>query len=130
VRKANKVVGCVWGIGERKWGGDFRRRMMMFGSMVESVLMYGTEIWGWKEQEEVEKVHEKYLRWVLGETPRYIVREECKRSKLKLKAGKRAAKCEDRMGEREECTILSECYREKKKNEDEKEKEKYCRRNG
>jgi hypothetical protein len=20
VRKANKVVGCVWGIGERKWG--------------------------------------------------------------------------------------------------------------
>jgi hypothetical protein len=133
VRKANKVVGCVWGIGERKWGGDFRRRMMMFGSMVESVLMYGTEIWGWKEQEEVERLHEKYLRWVLGvdiETPGYIVREECKRSKLKLKAGKRAAKCEDRMGEREECTILSECYREKKKNEDEKEKEKYCRRNG
>jgi hypothetical protein len=113
VRKANKVVGCVWGIGERKWGGDFRRRMMMFGSMVESVLMYGTEIWGWKEQEEVERLHEKYLRWVLGvdrETPGYIVREECKRNKLKLKAGKRAAKCEDRMGEREECRILSEKF--------------------
>jgi hypothetical protein len=28
--KANKVVGCVWGKGKRKWGGDFRRRMMMF----------------------------------------------------------------------------------------------------
>jgi hypothetical protein len=26
VRKANKVVGCVWGIGEKKWGGNFRRR--------------------------------------------------------------------------------------------------------
>jgi hypothetical protein len=37
-RKANKVVGCVWGIGERKWGGEFRRRMTMFESMVESVL--------------------------------------------------------------------------------------------
>jgi hypothetical protein len=37
VRKANtsKVVGCAWGIGERKWGGDFRRRMMMFESMIE-----------------------------------------------------------------------------------------------
>jgi hypothetical protein len=34
------------------------------------------------------------------------------------------------MGEREECRILSECYREKKKNEEEKEREKYCRRNG
>jgi spore germination protein GerM len=35
VRKANKVVGCVWGVGEGKW-------MIMF----ESILMYGTEIWG------------------------------------------------------------------------------------
>jgi hypothetical protein len=55
VRKANKVVGCVWGIGERKWGGEFWKRMMMFESMEESVLMYGIEIWGWKEQEEMEE---------------------------------------------------------------------------
>jgi hypothetical protein len=105
-RKANKVVGCVWGIGERKWGGEFRRRMMMFESMVESVLIYGAEIWGWKEQEEMERVQEKYLRWVLGvdrETPGYKVRAECKRSRLRVKAGKRAAKFEDRMGGREEC---------------------------
>jgi hypothetical protein len=57
VRKANQVVGCVWGIEERKWGGDFRRRMM-----IGSILMYGAEIWGRKEQEEVEKVQEKYLK--------------------------------------------------------------------
>jgi hypothetical protein len=35
----------------RKWRGDFRRRMMMFENMIESILMYGAEIWGWKEQE-------------------------------------------------------------------------------
>ncbi|KAJ3629041.1 hypothetical protein MTP99_013464 [Tenebrio molitor] len=46
VRKANKAVGCVWGIGERKWGDDFRRRMMMFESMIESILIYRAEIWG------------------------------------------------------------------------------------
>jgi hypothetical protein len=89
VRKANKVVGCtsVWEIGDRKWGGDFRREMMMF----ESVLMY----WGWKEQEEVKRVLEKYLRWVLRvdrKAPGYIMREECKKSKMRVKAGNRAAK--------------------------------------
>jgi hypothetical protein len=41
VRKASKVVRCVWGIGERKWGGELGRRMMMFESIVESVLMNG-----------------------------------------------------------------------------------------
>jgi hypothetical protein len=55
MRKVNKVVGCVWGIGERKWGGGFRRRMMMFESII---LMYGAEIWGGKEQEEVERIQE------------------------------------------------------------------------
>jgi hypothetical protein len=40
-RKENKVVGYVWGIGERIVG----RRMMMCESMIESVSMYGAEIW-------------------------------------------------------------------------------------
>jgi hypothetical protein len=75
VRKAKKVVGCVWGIGERerererrerererKWGGDFWRRMKMFESMIESILMYT-----------------------------YIVKKECKRNRLRVKARKRAA---------------------------------------
>jgi hypothetical protein len=81
VRKAKKIVGCIWGIGERKWEGEFGRRMIMFESMVENVLMYGAEIWGWKEQVVVERVQEKYLRWVLGvdrETLGYIVRKESK----------------------------------------------------
>jgi hypothetical protein len=32
-----------------------------FESMVERILMYGAEIWEWKEQEEVERVQEKYV---------------------------------------------------------------------
>jgi hypothetical protein len=87
--------------------------------------MYEADIWGWKEHEEVEKVQEKYLRGVLGVdrvTPGYIVREECKRSKLRGKAGKRAAKFEDKMDGREECRMLTECWREKKKNKEKREK--------
>jgi hypothetical protein len=51
----------------------------MFESMIESILTYGADIWGWKEQEEVEKVQEKYLRGVLGvdrETPSYMEGEQ------------------------------------------------------
>jgi hypothetical protein len=40
-RVANMVVGYVWGIGDRIVG----RRMMMCESMIESVSMYGAEIW-------------------------------------------------------------------------------------
>jgi hypothetical protein len=32
-----------------------------------------------------------------------------------VKAGKRAAKCEDKIDGREECRILTDCWREKKK---------------
>jgi hypothetical protein len=81
-----------------------------------------------REIEEVERVQEKYLRWVPGvdrETPGNIVREECKRNRLRVKAGKRAKKFEDKMGGKEECRILTECWREKKKNTEKKEREKY-----
>jgi hypothetical protein len=48
------------------------------------------------QEKEVERVQKNmYLRWLPGvdkETPGYIVSEECKRSRLRVKAGKRAAK--------------------------------------
>jgi hypothetical protein len=46
-----------------------------------------------------------------------------------VKAGKRTAKFENKMDRRGECTILTECWREKKKNTEKKEREKY-QRNG
>jgi hypothetical protein len=67
---------------------------------------------GTEGKEEEEKVQEKYLRGVLGEDremPGYIVKEECKRNRLRVKAGKRAAKFEDKVEGREKCRILTEC---------------------
>jgi hypothetical protein len=136
VKKANKIIGAVWGIGERKFGHDFRRRIMMFDSLVKSVMMYGAEIWEWREQEGLEGVQEKYLKWVLGvdrETPGYIVMEETKRDGIRIEAGKRAIRFEERLIERGECRILQECLKEKRKEIGKgvwKEREAYFERNG
>jgi hypothetical protein len=54
-----------------------------------------------EEQEQVERLQEKDLGWMLGvdrETPGYIVREECKRSKLKVKAGEESGKVRGQNG--------------------------------
>jgi hypothetical protein len=52
------------------------------------------------------------------------VREECKRNRLRVKAGKRAPKFEDKMDGRKDCRTLTECPREKKKNTEKKERER------
>jgi hypothetical protein len=41
--------------------------------------------------------------------------QEKVQEKVQVKAGKRGAKFEDKMGGREECRILTECCRKKKK---------------
>lgn len=65
-------------------------------------MSYGVEIWGWKEREEIERLEERYMKWVLElerRTPGYMIREEIKRGKLKERAGRRAWGFEKRLGE-------------------------------
>jgi hypothetical protein len=50
--------------------------------------------------------------------PGYIVREEWKRNRLRVKEGKRAPKFEDKMKGREECRMPKECWRKKKQGEE------------
>lgn len=64
------------------------------------MLGYGIELWGWKEREGMERLEEKYIKWVLGverETPGYMVREEIQREKLRGRAGNRAWGFEKRL---------------------------------
>lgn len=59
-------MGQVWGIGKRRFGKDWGRRLWLFNRLVWTVLGYGVEIWWWKEREKVENLEERYLRWVHG----------------------------------------------------------------
>lgn len=106
----------IWGIGERKFGENFDRRIMiLFNIMVKSIMLYGVEIWGWREWREVEALQERYIRWILGLdkcTPGYIVREEPTIEKISLEAGGRAIRYQDRVKNESENAILKECRRE------------------
>ena len=93
VRKGAAVMGMVWGIGKRLFGKDWERRMWLFDKLVWPVVGYGAEVWGWREREKMERLQERFMKWVLGVnrcTPGYMVREEMQRGMLKGRAGMRA----------------------------------------
>jgi len=95
-------MGIIWGLGKRRFRGDWRRRIWLFDKLIWTVLSYGEEVWGWKEREGIERIEERYLRWLLGmerRTPGYMVREELKRDKLRGRAGRRAWGFEKRLEE-------------------------------
>ena len=122
VRKAKMVMGWVWSLGERRFSGDIKWRMKLFDSLVKSVVMYGVEIWGYREWEEIEGLQERYIRWVLGLdrwTPGYICREELKRGKMRIEASIRAGKFEEKLGEGVMSEVGRECWRERKERENE-----------
>lgn len=53
-----------------------------------------------KECEEVERLQERYIKWVLEvyeRTPRYMVREKGKKEKLRTKIGRRAIRYKKRL---------------------------------
>jgi len=87
----------------------------MFNILIKSIFMYGVEIWGWEERKEIEKMQERYMRWILGLdrcTPGYVVREELKLEKISIEAGSRALKFQEKMKRRTENWMLRECRKE------------------
>ena len=111
VRRGMTVMGQVWGIGKRKFGGDWGKRIWLFDALVWTVMAYGVEIWGWKERE----MQEKYLKWVMGvswKVPGYLVREELIRDKLRTRAGRRAWGFEERLAEGRGSELTRRCWEE------------------
>ncbi|XP_032685325.1 uncharacterized protein LOC116850785 [Odontomachus brunneus] len=92
MRRGAAVMGKVWGMGKWRFKSDWGRRCWLFDALVWPVIGYGVEIWGWKERESLERLQERYLKWVLGvewSTLGYMIREEVQRGKLRERAGKR-----------------------------------------
>ena len=49
MKRANVVMKQGWGIGERKFQDDPKRRMMLFDYLVVGVTLFGVELLRWKE---------------------------------------------------------------------------------
>ncbi|XP_043501615.1 uncharacterized protein LOC122523806 [Polistes fuscatus] len=114
-RKAIIVMKNAWSIGERIFKKSYRRRKKLFTALVESVALFGAEIWGWEEDERLESVQRRYMKWTLGldsNTPNYIVEEECKYEKMRIKALGRALKFEEKIRD-SDIKLVKECIRER-----------------
>lgn len=117
-KKAIMVLGKVWSIAERNFKDNWRKRMYLFEVLVESILMYGVEIWGWREYKEMEGIQDKYIKWSLKldrTTPSHMLHLETKREKISTKTGKRAIKYEEKIMKNEGNELLKECIKVKNK---------------
>ena len=58
LKKAEIVMRQVWSVTDRKFKDDFKRRMMMFDSLVLGVITYGK----WEKSAEIERTLPKYIK--------------------------------------------------------------------
>lgn len=88
---------------------------------VGTVMGCGAKIWGWRERKEIERIQEKYLRWMWekdGRTPGY--REEGKREKMRVKMGRRTISYEEKLESGNESDLARRCWEEVKRREERK----------
>jgi len=97
--------------------------MMLFRYLVLGIIMYGAEIRSWKERGELKIIQKKYLKWSLGLDnciPDYIVYRVSGLDKIKITAGYRAMKFEEKALEGGNRKLLIECI-------EAREREKGCK---
>jgi len=85
--KGMQTVRKVWGLGERICRNDFKRRWMLFKYLVQSIMKYGMEIWGWEEMKGLEKIMLDHIRWIFNLdfcTPRYLIMRKLRMDKLRV----------------------------------------------
>lgn len=93
--KINKVINATWGIFKRAKIGSLKRRLYLMEAIAKSGMLYGVEIWGWKNRAQVERLQARYVKMAMGvnrNTPNYIWRMEAGCRGIGIEIWKRAAK--------------------------------------
>ncbi|XP_073967949.1 uncharacterized protein [Bombus fervidus] len=129
-KRATIAMKKTWSVGERIFKQDYNRRMKMFGALVESVALFGAEIWGWNIEERLDKIQRKYVKWILGldmTMPNYILAEEAKLTEIREKALKRAARYEEKAIESKK-ELVKKCIKERERSWRKGQEEKGARK--
>jgi len=102
---------------ERICRNDFKRRWNLFRYLVQSVMEYGVEIWGWEKKTDLEEIMYDYVRWIFGLefcTPRYLISRKLGLMKLSVVWGLRARRYKERLQLGRADRIARECWMEKR----------------
>lgn len=65
-RKAAIAMKSTRSICERIFRYNFDRRMKMYRLLVESVDLFETEKWMWKQDDRLDTIIRNYIKWILG----------------------------------------------------------------
>lgn len=93
--------------------------------MIKEIILYGVEIWGWEDQEELEQIKGKYIEWILKlerEMPLYMYVLDTGEDKLEVKAGARIMRWKRKLMSKEKNLLEKICWK-RRINENEKERD-------
>lgn len=88
---------------------------MLFRYFVLEVIMYGAEVWNWKEREELKRIQIRYIKLDLDScTPDYVVYKETNVEWIGAWAGCKAVKLEEKAIKEDNRKVV-ECIKEKER---------------
>lgn len=91
--KAQKAANATRDLMKRTGRDKIGERRRLMELLVQSMLNYGVEVWGWMEIEGIEKMEGRYCKMTLGtaiNTPKYIWRRELGINGIKYVAREKA----------------------------------------
>ena len=93
--EARKAIKTVWGVMKRGKIENTRRKINLYESLIQSIALYGVELWEWSEKIERERIQGEFMKMIMGvsrNTPDYIWRREMARNKMARTTLKRVFK--------------------------------------
>jgi hypothetical protein len=98
----------------RQFNLPIEQQFDLFDKVVKPVLLYGCKIWGYENLDIIERVHLKFLKYILcmkSSTPSYTVCGESGRFSLSIDIHSRMVSCKAKMLQGQENIIVSTVYR-------------------